>query len=151
MKHILVPTDFSAPSTAALHAAVEYAELNRESAPKLTILSVLEEVIPAGVQFELGSSFVDTTGVVDEAERQASKKIDELREQFQARVLAEGKVIRAVQPVHLEIIEFAKKNAVDLLVMATHGRTGIRRLILGSVVEKVVREAPCPVLVVPSQ
>ena len=151
MKHILVPTDFSAPSKAALRYAVEYAELNKGSAPQLTILSVLEEVIPAGVQFEFGSSYIDTKSVIDEAERQATKKIDELREEYQLRVKAEAQVIRAVQPVHSEIIEFAKKNAVDLIVMATHGRTGIRRLILGSVAEKIVREAPCPVLIVPVQ
>jgi len=151
MKHILVPTDFSLPSRAAILAAVEYGELNSPAASKLTFLTVLEEVIPAGVQFELGPTFVDTKAVIDEAEKQASKKLDELREEFGGRVETEGRVVRATQVVHSEIIEFAKLNAVDLIVMSTHGRSGIRRLILGSVVEKVIREAPCPVLIVPPQ
>jgi nucleotide-binding universal stress UspA family protein len=47
------------------------------------------------------------------------------------------------------IVEVAQSRGVDLIVMGTHGRTGVRHLLLGSVAERVVRAAPCPVLVVP--
>jgi nucleotide-binding universal stress UspA family protein len=47
-----------------------------------------------------------------------------------------------------EIISIAKKNKVDMIVMGSHGRTGIAHILLGSVSEKVVRKAPCPVLIV---
>lgn len=51
--------------------------------------------------------------------------------------------------MYAEIIEFAKTNNVDLLVISTHGRTGVKHLLLGSVAEQVVRQSPCPVTIVP--
>ena len=51
-------------------------------------------------------------------------------------------------PPFLEIIRYAKSNDIDLIIMATHGRTGLAHIMIGSVVEKVVRKAPCPVLTV---
>ena len=50
-----------------------------------------------------------------------------------------------------EILKVAESERPDLIVMATHGRTSVRRLLLGSVTEKIVRTAPCPVLAVPSR
>ena len=60
------------------------------------------------------------------------------------------KVVREVRvgPAFLEILRYAKKSDIDLIVIGTHGRTGIKHMLLGSVAEKVVRKAPCPVLTV---
>ena len=55
-------------------------------------------------------------------------------------------VIRVGNP-SIEIVDYAKKNNIDLIVIASHGRTGLNRFLLGSVAEKVVRLAQCPVLV----
>lgn len=150
-KHILVPTDFSAASKVAFRHAKEQSEALGEPGCKLTLLAVLEDLMPVSVQFEFGLTFIDTKGLLEEAERQATKKIQELREKFFGEMSVDAQVLRAVNPVHSEIVEFVKKNDVDLIVMATHGRTGIHRLMLGSVTEKVVRESPCPVLVIPSE
>jgi nucleotide-binding universal stress UspA family protein len=59
-------------------------------------------------------------------------------------------VVREVQsgPPFVEIVRYAKEHDVDLIVMGTHGRTGIAHALIGSVAEKVVRKAPCPVLTV---
>jgi nucleotide-binding universal stress UspA family protein len=61
-----------------------------------------------------------------------------------------GEVVRAclVGTTFVEIIRYAKEHDVDMIVMGTHGRTGIAHLIMGSVAENVVRKAPCPVLTV---
>ncbi len=56
-------------------------------------------------------------------------------------------VLRSGYPVE-EITEYARRSALDMIVIATHGRTGMKRALLGSVAERVVRHAPCPVLVV---
>ena len=151
MKHILVPTDFSAASKAAFRHAREQVEHLGNAQTKVTLVAVLEDLMPASVQFEFGMTFIDTKGLLDEAERQSTKKIAELGEKFFSGLNVETHVLRAVHPVHTEIVDFVKKNKVDMIVMATHGRTGMRRLILGSVTEKIVREAPCPVLVVPAE
>ena len=91
---------------------------------------------------------------------------EELEEAYQQRIMTEGKEATAyvenagraanveVEPVILrgipaeEIIGFAEKNDIDLIVMGTHGRTGIKKFLLGSVAEKVVRHATKSVLVV---
>ena len=61
--------------------------------------------------------------------------------------LSVKRTVRYGHPVE-EICEFSRKHAIDLIVMGTHGRTGFRRLLLGSVAERVLRSSPCPVLVV---
>jgi len=60
-------------------------------------------------------------------------------------------VLKPSDPVYMEIIKYAKKQKVDLIVMSTHGRTGIKHLFLGSVAERIIRQSPCPVMVVPAK
>jgi nucleotide-binding universal stress UspA family protein len=60
----------------------------------------------------------------------------------------EGEVVVVRGVPFQEILDTAKKQQVDLIIMGTHGRTGLQHMLLGSVAEKVVRLAPCPVLVV---
>ncbi len=59
-------------------------------------------------------------------------------------------VLEGKGAVHTALVRYAKENDVDLIIMASKGRTGLRRLVMGSVSEKVLREAPCPVLLIPS-
>jgi nucleotide-binding universal stress UspA family protein len=151
MKHILVPTDFSSASEAAFHYARKQAELFGIEETRITLLAILEDLVPASVQFEFGLTFIDSKGLLEEAEKQAEKRLTEYRHEFFQGLSVESKTLRAIRPVHSEVVEFINSNAVDLVIMATHGRTGIRHLVLGSVTEKVVREACCPVLVVPSK
>lgn len=149
MKRILVTTDFSTASQAAFSVAREYAELFGIGQTKVYLLCVLEDIVPLSVQFEFGLPMVDSKAILDEAYKQASQKIKELRHTSFEDFNVETEVLRATNSIHTEIVEFASKQDIDLIVLATHGRTGAKRLMLGSVSERVVREAPCPVLVVP--
>jgi nucleotide-binding universal stress UspA family protein len=121
---VLYPTDFSETSEAASGAAREIA---RESRAALHVVHVVPPVTDPG----------------DAAERLA----------------AIGERLRDGAPVHTallsglvarQIVRYAREHGIGLIVLATHGRTGLSRAILGSVAEAVVRLAPCPVLTVPA-
>lgn len=150
MTHILVTTDFSPASKSAFELARKQAELHGKESTKITLLSVLEDLAPSSIQFEFGLAVLDTQAILEEAHEQATKSIKELGQREFPGFQIETEVIRAVRPVHDEIIAFADENAADFIVIATHGRTGVRRFVLGSVSERVIREAPCPVIVVPA-
>ena len=78
---------------------------------------------------------------------EAQTSLDRLVEGAKARNLAFQREVRIGVDFH-EIIDYARKHQIDLIVMATHGRTGLAHALVGSVAEKVVRKAPCPVLTV---
>jgi universal stress protein A len=141
IRHILAPTDFSDYSKKALSDAFELAQT---FGAKLSLLHVvelppypLEGFAPPAVSADL----------LSDLERQASAEL--------ARVLPEARqatieVTRAVAmgAPSQTIVETAEAAHVDLIVMATHGRTGLSHLLIGSVAERVVRTAPCPVLTI---
>jgi nucleotide-binding universal stress UspA family protein len=136
IRTILHPTDFSAGSDAAFRFA---ADLARDYDAKLVVLYALEPAIAiagegALVPFDL-----------DELRAAARKRLDAIRPAGNGlrleRVLREG-------PSAATVVAFAAELAADLIVMGTHGRTGLGRLFLGSVAEEVLRKAPCPVLTV---
>jgi universal stress protein A len=132
-KNILCPIDFDSNSLLALRLGSEVAQ---ERKATLHLLHVV--AIPPGPEVEL--SFAKSEAAARaRLERLARQKID-------GDVHYEVEVVMGVPAT--EVIEAAKRRDSDLIVMATHGRTGLRHLVLGSVVEQVVREAPCPVLTV---
>jgi len=134
---ILVAVDFSAESHSALRYAVM---LGKKFDSTLMLVHVVEPVLapPEVILPELST------------ERQASEASAELREL--ADEISDG--CRVVETVvrrglaFFEIIEAAKALGADLLVVGTHGRTGLTRALLGSTAERATRHAPCPVLVV---
>lgn len=136
IKHILVPTDFSEPSERAVATAVELA---RTFEARLTLLHVWS--IP-------NTGYAEAlTWPIDEMEKAARKALDEL----QARTRKAHAGTDSVLMVGVEweqIIEVVKARNADLIVMGTHGRRGLSRLLLGSVAEKVVRISPVPVLTI---
>jgi nucleotide-binding universal stress UspA family protein len=89
----------------------------------------------------------------DHAHRIAQEKLHALRQQFLGAPAYASRVDIQVSegPAAEGILAIAGEKAVDMIVMATHGRTGVRRLMLGSVTEKVLRTTGCPLLVVPSK
>ncbi|MCB0344837.1 MAG: universal stress protein [Bdellovibrionales bacterium] len=147
--HILVPTDFSKEAESAFPTVLKHVGLVGKDSAKISIVTVIEDLVPISVQFEFGLSYVDTKGLQEEATTQAKKSIEKIALEKFAGYNVEGHVIVASRPVHQEVVEFAKHNGVDLIIMSTHGRTGFRHLVLGSVAERVVREASMPVMVVP--
>lgn len=138
---ILVPIDFSEHSKNSLKYAVQYAVRFRA---KLDLLYVVEPTIyPA--DFSFGQ--VGFPNVEEELRKRGSEELSSLlASEIEGRVPAEASV-RTGKPFY-EINEYAREKNVDLIIIATHGHTGVEHILFGSTVEKVVRKAPCPVLVV---
>ena len=82
----------------------------------------------------------------DPLHKDAQKRLDELAAKISKRGLAVKTVVATANDVSMELLRVAEHNNVDLIVIATHGTTGWRKLAFGSVTEKVVRLANCPVL-----
>jgi nucleotide-binding universal stress UspA family protein len=139
LKNILFLTDFSRSSQAAFEAAKCFA---RKYDAKLIAAHVLE---PSEYQFV---SQLGTVEMTVEPEESARKKLRQLEEN-----VAEISHASAVErgEVWAAISSLIRKNDADLLVMGTHGRTGLKRLLMGSVAERAFRQAHCPVLTVGPQ
>jgi len=137
-KRICCAVDFSEPSRLALSKA---AELARRDGAELLLAHVYEVPQPAG---ELLVAAVDLTGPA------AAEAEQKMRPWMEEAVRLRGAPVRtrilAGQPA-LEVTQAAREAGCDLLVVGTHGRSGIKRLVLGSVAERIVREAHCDVLV----
>ena len=143
IRQILVPTDFSATSDAALDYAREVASRFGAS---LHLLHVLQDPFVAG-PLVADAYVADTPGVrttiLDDARARLAHRVARRdRETFD--VSAEAVFGRGADT----IVEYAADRHIDLIIMGTHGRTGVAHLLLGSVAERVVRTAPCPVLTV---
>jgi nucleotide-binding universal stress UspA family protein len=139
LKKILVPIDFSGCAKKALQYAIPLAQ---EHEAAITLLYVVPTNYGLG---EYGG--IDYASLEGEmrasGEKQLAKLVvDEVRGEVPADTL-----LRAGSPA-AEIIEVAKSLGADLIVISTHGRTGLKHVLLGSIAEHVVRHAPCPVLVV---
>jgi nucleotide-binding universal stress UspA family protein len=140
-RHILAPTDFSEYSKQAVTSALELAQ---KFGAKLTILHVIE-LPPYPVEGYVPPSLSAT--FMDDLERQATADLAQLAPQAEAANVEVARVI-AVGTPYRKIIETAEAEHVDLIVMATAGRTGFSHLVMGSIAERVVRTATCPVLTI---
>jgi nucleotide-binding universal stress UspA family protein len=136
VRTILHPTDFSERSRYAFALA---SGLARDHGARLVVLHVAPAPV---VVYGEGVLPVDTDALVLEA-RHKIKTI----QAPDPTVRLEYRVLAGPEPVS-EILRVAKEESCDLIVMGTHGRTGLRRVLMGSVAELVVRKAPCPVLTV---
>lgn len=142
LEHILVPTDFSEYS---LHALKYGCALAEKFGARVHLLNVVEDYYPlvpeAGMM--LGERDQYLSGLRTGAERELAKLPDP------AWCPAE-RVTRAVQvgTAFLEIVRYSKVQQIDLIVIGSHGRSGLAHVLMGSVAEKVVRKAPCAVLTV---
>ncbi len=139
-RRICCAVDFSDPSRFAMEEA---ADLARTFRAQLTLVHVEEPppVMPVDMFIPAPATF--ETVSVDVARCMAA-----WREVAAARA---GSPVRSSVRIGApaeEILRFAREDAMDLVVLGTHGRTGLKHLVLGSVAERVVRQAPCPVLVV---
>jgi nucleotide-binding universal stress UspA family protein len=138
---ILVPVDFSPHSEHALRIA---ADLARRYEAKLCVAHVHVPVLHAAPGAFLLYSEQQLPGLLAEYEKLLEKSSHDARAAGAQQV--ETKLLQGV-PVS-EVIRFAREGAFDLIVMGTHGRTGIAHALIGSVAERVVRKAACPVLTV---
>ena len=144
-QHLLVPTDFSETAAHALRLALR---LTRHGAGRLTLLHV--GALPHAATFDLPFSGAPTPDTLLNLQRELTAE----RAHVLARVAKEeipddvqwDQKLREGYPPE-EILEEAQSGTYDLLVMGTHGHTGIKHALLGSVTERVLRQSPVPVLV----
>lgn len=139
LKRILVPIDFSDCSKKALQYALPLA---KEHEAALTLLYVVPPAYGAGEYG--GIDYAQLEGSMKEGgEKELAKLVvDEVRREVPTDTLV------LVGSPAVEIIEAARSLPADLIVISTHGRTGLKHVFLGSVAERVVQRAPCPVFVV---
>ncbi len=151
MRQILVPTDFSKEAATALPHVKEQVKLAGSSQVQVILLTVIGDLVPANIDFEFGLALVDTKKLEQEALRRAQERMTQLVAEHFSGMHVEQKILTARKSVYDEILTFANDNKVDMIIMATHGRAGFKHLVLGSVTERIVRGARCPVLVIPAQ
>jgi nucleotide-binding universal stress UspA family protein len=139
LEHILVATDFGTSSLRAVRFA---AELAARLEAQLTVLHVVQE---SPVVYADDPGVALGFGARDDRERSAKRELDGFLESLARDATRCDGVIR-VGDAAREIVAYAHESECDLLVVGTHGRSGISRLLLGSVAERIVRTSRVPVL-----
>ncbi len=142
IKSILAPTDFSEHSQQAVAFACGLAERLGSS---LHLLHVLSEILPAGPDPLLMP--VMPASFYQENEDRAGETLAKLLDPAWGKPTSVTNVVRWGSPVE-SIVSYALDHKIELIVIATHGRTGLSHVLLGSVAERIVREAHCPVLTI---
>ena len=142
LKRILFPTDFSECGRAAEKYALALAE---RFGAELHILHVLADIMTTLP--EPGSALLLPQNFLGDMKQEAQRTLDKV---LPDATKAGLRVVRATRMgnAYVEIVKYAEEMSIDLIVVGTHGRGGLMHMLLGSVVEKVVRKSPCPVLTV---
>jgi len=139
---LLVPTDFSEDSEQAARYAVELAKRFQAEIHCIHVVDIPADLLSTSDYYMTGPS----EAFLDQIREESKKNLEAF-----AKKNLEGVGVRTAfleGSPFVEIIRYAHNQEIDLVVIATHGRTGLRHVLFGSVAEKVVRKAPCPVLVV---
>lgn len=141
-RKILCPTDFSEGSKTAISQATELAKQFRAAIYLLHAISMQAPPLPTdpGYSFDM----LETNKILDE---QARRNLQPAAEQLKNAGITTRAIV-VIGDAATAIVETAEREQVDLIVIATYGKTGWRRLAFGSVTEKVVRLATCPVLTI---
>lgn len=146
LKHILFPTDFS---EVADHARGYAVELAKKFGAKITLLHVAQTPSYYEVAYSY-ETVADLSKIADQAKAAAEKDLhavaDKIREDG-----VEVESVTTMGTAFVDIINYARKHDVDLIVICTHGRGFMQHVLLGSTTERVVRKAPCPVLTIRPQ
>lgn len=141
IKKIMCPVDFSEGSEHAMRYAVAFASAYEA---ELELLHVVElPFLPSYSTAGVPDMSLPVEQIQEECENRLEGIVEEQKEVYDN---ISGRVV--VGAPFVEIIREAREGNFDLLVVGTHGRTGIKHMLIGSVAEKVVRKAPCPVLTV---
>lgn len=145
VKKILCPLDFSDYSIQALQAARELAEKLKA---RIIVNHVIADIPSIGTAYGIVNYSPHTVTMqkfMEEVEKTSFQELDRLIKKFGNNKIVFEKKVTVGVPVD-EIVRLAKTENVDLIVLTTHGRTGLSRIFMGSVAEGVTRHAPCPVL-----
>ena len=142
IRNIIVPVDFSDCSLAALKYGIRFA---KQRGGRITVVHVVDlgpVLMTSGWDYQAPYYF-----------KAADRRDRGCMQTFLKRIDPQGVSVKALAVAGYcpaAIRDIAIKRGADLIIMSTHGRTGLRRAVMGSVAEETVRHAPCPVLVVPS-
>jgi nucleotide-binding universal stress UspA family protein len=141
IKNILLPTDFSNISLTAAEYAVELADQYKA---KLHVLNVLEKTPPI---LAIRSLDISREKIIKSIDADAKEQLDGCVNKIKK--IKDVEIVAAIQKGidYEEIIKYSRDKKIDVIVIATHGRTGILHTLLGSVAEKVIRYSKIPVLV----
>lgn len=142
ISNILLSTDFSDISLSAAEYAITVAKLNNAT---LHLLHVVEKTPPilAIRSLDLSEEKI-MKGILEEATENIARVAKKLEDESGLKVVSS--VVRGID--YQEIVDYASENKIDMIVIATHGRTGLLHTLIGSVAEKVIRYSKVPVLVV---
>jgi nucleotide-binding universal stress UspA family protein len=143
-KLIMSPIDFSEPSQDALKTATELAACFGAELCLVYVVPAIPKLPSATTMFHEGE-------YEQQLHEGAQKQLDEMVRAIGRRGVAARSVVGTANDVSGELLRIAEHNNVDLIIMATHGMTGLHQLAVGSVTDKVVRLAACPVLVLRAQ
>jgi universal stress protein A len=144
VKRILVPTDFTDPSAEALASAIALGRLSQATIDLLHVAYDTAYAVPPPIDVAVVP--VDMTKMMERVANSLAAEAEEVR--------AAGLECDSATPIgrpENEIVARATATHADLIVMGTHGRSGLAHALLGSVAERVVRHTPCPVLIVPKR
>jgi nucleotide-binding universal stress UspA family protein len=143
IKKVLVATDFSTASETALEYGRAFV---RSFGGTLLVLHVVENVFMRSASSEFGAA--DLGAVMEDLEASARRQLEAAVRDDDRRELGARPVLLTATSAAAAIVTYARDERVDLIIMGTHGRGALSQLLMGSVAEKVVRTAPCPVLTV---
>jgi universal stress protein A len=144
IKRILVPTDFSDPSNEALTAAMSFGKESGATLDLVHVAIAVSYVLPPPI--DLATLPVDMSKTLELAAAGLATEEDRVR----AAGLSCETATLFGRP-DTEIVTRASATHADLIVMGTHGRSGLSHALLGSVAERVLRHSPCPILIVPQK
>ena len=139
IKKVLVPIDFSDYSKSSLKFAVNFAKHFKAD---LFLVYVVEPVVYPP-DFSMGQIAIPSVNL--DIDKRAKEELDILASKEIPADLKVNVIVKTGKPF-IEIIDTATEENVDLIIIATHGHTGMEHILFGSTAEKVVRKAPCPVL-----
>ena len=139
--HVLIPTDGSDPANPAVEMALTLAEIHDAT---LHVLYIVDQ--PTSVS-GMGEGFSGLDDLLDALEKRGQEATTVIVEEATERDIETTAAVRRGNP-HDDILNYAEDNGIDVIVMGTHGRTGVKRALLGSVTESVVRHSAIPVLTV---
>ena len=140
VKLVLFPTDFSEYSLHALKKAVEVA---KENNAKLYLIHVIEEP-----QYWYVEGHIYYHQFAKEMGIEVSARIEKIKEEYCGNLDVETTILRGIP--YYEIVKYASDKKIDLIIIGTHGRSGLEHILMGSTTEKVVRKSSCMVLVIKS-
>ena len=146
MQTYLVTTDLSEESKAAFATAASFARRNQA---RIVLLAVIEDAAQAAMLYAMELPVSPSDNLQKQFLDTVTAELESIAAEFFAGIECETVVIESSKNAAIEITAYAAKHKTDLIVMSTRGKSGITRLLTGNVTIQVLREAACPVLVVP--